>query len=109
MKAVVKPSSTRWSPESRSVSPALALSMWHHGRHARDATHKAVRPSKSQPVRQCVSTQARPLERLVPISSNASPTEDCGRAIAAGFVEPRPENVATVICFRVKPPQSRKR
>jgi hypothetical protein len=44
------------------VSPALALSMWHPGRHARGGIRKAARPSKSRPVRQCGSTQARPLK-----------------------------------------------
>jgi hypothetical protein len=42
------------------VSPALAFSMWQRGRHARGGIHEPERASKSQPARQCGSTQARP-------------------------------------------------
>ena len=44
----------------RSVSPDLALSMWRRGLHARGGIRKPARPSKSQPAKQCGSTQARP-------------------------------------------------
>jgi hypothetical protein len=42
------------------VSPASAFSMWRRGPHVRGGIHKRERPSKSQPARQCGSTQARP-------------------------------------------------
>jgi hypothetical protein len=47
-------------PATRSESPALAFSMWRRGPHARGGIHKPERPSRSQPARQCGSTQARP-------------------------------------------------
>src|SRR5580692_2990479 len=44
----------------RSASPDLALSMWRRGLHARGGIRKPARPSKSQPAKQCGSTQPRP-------------------------------------------------
>ena len=59
VKAVVNAILDDLWPAKRSVSPALAFSMWRRGPHARDGIHKPEKPSKSQPARQCGSTQAR--------------------------------------------------
>src|SRR5438105_2429565 len=48
----------------RSVSPDLAFSMWRRGLHVEGGIHKPERPSRSQPARQCGSTQARPSKML---------------------------------------------
>src|SRR5580692_5997133 len=47
-------------PARRFVSPASAFSMWRRAPHARGGIHKPERASKSQPARQCDSTQVRP-------------------------------------------------
>jgi hypothetical protein len=60
VKAVQTPFSMPSWPARRSVSPDLGSSRWRRGLHARGEIHKPERPSKSQPARQCGSTQARP-------------------------------------------------
>src|SRR5262245_33402284 len=63
----------------RSLSPDLAFSMWRRGRHAKGGIHKPERPSRSQPARQCDSTQARPskIPSQSTDSEDGSPEEDC--------------------------------
>src|ERR1700720_3944420 len=67
-------------PATRSVSPALAFSMWRRGPHARGGIDKPERPSRSQPARQCGSTQARP-------SKMPSVTEEVVSRLARSLVE----------------------
>src|SRR6266404_417250 len=58
------PSSMPSWPGMRSVSPDLGFSMWRRGLHAKGGIHKPERPSRSQPARQCGSTQARQSKML---------------------------------------------